>query len=131
MKLFEMAADKQLTPVIAKRATKVVNAIKKAVKNYGKNTVTLNVLTETSARIDIDFHQWMRAESITDIYDELSYLIKKTDVEGYINSLEEVGHGAEFVEALLSGLKPGMSLRAEAFFPTISFEIKWKNIIKK
>lgn len=129
MKLNEMSPV--LTPVISKKATRTFNTVKKESKRFGKANAEMKVLSETSVRIDLDFQHWMRPESIDDAYDELSYAIKKVDVEGHIHSLDEVGHGAEFVEALLTGLKPGMKLSAEAFFPTLSFEIKWKNIIKK
>ena len=31
-----------------------------------------------------------------------------------------------FVEAILQGLKPGMTVKAEAFFPTLAYEVKWE-----
>lgn len=62
----------------------------------------------------------------------MKHAITSADKEGYISSIEigEVSVGENFVEAILSGLRPGMPVIAEAFFPTISYEVKWKNIMK-
>lgn len=130
MKLNEMSPV--LTPVISKKASKTLNAVKKALKPYGKADVQMNVLSETSVEIVADFHLWLRPETILDAYQEMEYSIKKADEEGHLFSVT-VGNGvgADFVEAILSGLRPGMPVKAEAFFPTLAYEVKWKNVIKK
>lgn len=130
MKLNEMSPV--LTPIISKKATKTLNAVKKALKPYGKSDIQMNVLSETSVEIVADFHVWLRSETILDAYEEMAYSIKKADEEGYLFSVTfGNGHGADFVESILQGLKPGMTVKAEAFFPTLAYEVKWKNIIKK
>lgn len=130
MKLNEMSPV--LTPIISKKATKTLNAVKKALKPYGKSDIQMNVLSETSVEIVVDFQKWMAPETILDAYQEMEYSIKKADEEGYLFSVTiGNGHGADFVEAILQGLKPGMTVKAEAFFPTLAYEVKWKNIIKK
>lgn len=130
MKLNEMSPV--LTPVISKKASKTLNAVKKAIKPFGKADVQMNVLSETSVEIIADFQRWLPPETIDEVYDEMKYVINKADEEGHLFSVD-VGNGvgADFVEAILSGLRPGMPVKAEAFFPTIAYEVKWKNVMKK
>lgn len=130
MKLNEMSPV--LTPVISKKASKTLNAVKKAIKPFGKADVQMNVLSETSVEIVAEFQHWLRSETIDEVYDEMKYVINKADEEGHLFSVD-VGNGvgADFVEAILSGLRPGMPVKAEAFFPTIAYEVKWKNVMKK
>jgi hypothetical protein len=130
MKLNEMSPV--LTPVISKKATKTFNAVKKALKPYGPAVFEMKTLSETSVEITADFQRWLAPETILDAYQEMEYTIKKADEEGHLFKVE-VGNGvgADFVEAILSGLRPGMPVKAEAFFPLLAYEVTWKNIIKK
>lgn len=129
MKLDEMV--NVLTPPTAKKAAKTLSAFKKRIKSFGKAEVEMKLLSPTSVEIVAEFQHWLSPESIDDVYSEMEDVIKKADTEGHIMTVE-VGNGvgANFVEAILSGLRPGMPVKAEAFFPTIAFEVKWKNLMK-
>lgn len=122
-----------LTPAIRIKAAKTLNAVKSLVKSYGQAKVEIVVITETSVEIVVDFQHWLRPETIGDVYDEMRNIILKADTEGHIFSVSAGDHavGEHFVEAILSGLRPGMPVKAEVFFPTISYEIKWKNVISR
>lgn len=122
----------KLTPIVIKHSAKTLNAIKKALNSYGKVDIQVNVLTETSVEYVADFKHWLQPESIRDVYQEMKDAIMRSDTEGHLFSVQvgEVSVGEHFVEAILSGLRPGMPVIAEAFFPTISYEVKWKNIMK-
>jgi hypothetical protein len=72
----------------------------------------------------------MHPEDINEAYSDITRAIVKADVNGHIQKQEETGSGANFVEALLTGLRPGMKpVMVEAFFPTLMFDITWKNIV--
>lgn len=132
MKLNEMSP--QLTPVVAKKATKTVNAVKQGMRelSIGKASVTMNVMSPLKVEIIVEFPKWLDSSTIRIVYDEFERAIKNADVDGHIQKLElGNGVGEEFVEALLQGLKPGMKLNAEAFFPTFAYEITWQNILPK
>lgn len=122
-----------LNTVIAKNATRTLNAVKTILKSYGKANIYMNVLSETSVEIVADFQHIVSPGGIQNVYIDMKYAINSADKEGYISSIEigEVSVGENFVEAILSGLRPGMPVVAEAFFPTISYEVKWKNIMKR
>jgi hypothetical protein len=74
----------------------------------------------------------MHPEDIDAVDDDFKFALKQADVDGHIFKLE-VGNatGSHFVEAMISGLKPGMTVKAEAFFPTLEYEITFKQIMKK
>ena len=122
-----------LTPVITKSASKTLKAVKAILKSYGKANVQMNVLSETSVEFVADFQHVVSPSGIQNVYVDMKHAITSADAEGYISSIEigEVSVGEHFVEAILSGLRPGMPVIAEAFFPTISYEVKWKNIINR
>jgi hypothetical protein len=122
-----------LNTVIAKNATRTLTAVKTILKSYGKANIYMNVLSETSVEIVADFQHIVSPGDIQNVYIDMKSAINSADKEGYISSIEvgEVSVGENFVQAILSGLRPGMPVVAEAFFPTISYEVKWKNIMKR
>jgi hypothetical protein len=84
------------------------------------------------ARITIDFQRVMDPKSIIAADEDFEFALSTADVNGHIHKLE-VGNsnGPEFVEAFLSGLRPGMKLNAEAFFPTLEYVVTFKQVISR
>lgn len=121
------------TPDIKKKISRTLKAITAALKPYCEvkgETVKVTVLAPNKAQFTIDFKHWMRPETIHDVNEEFEAAIKKSDEEGHIHkiSVGDAAHGDHYIEALLSGLRPGMKLTAEAFFPTAEFEVTWKQV---
>jgi len=121
-----------LDPAIAKKMAKVMKAFSAEIKRFDKNAkITMTVTGEFSADVHADMTRWMRPEAVNDVWKETTAAIKKADDAGHIHELVEDGSGEHYAEAILSGLRPGMELKAEALFPTIGYQIKWKKIISK
>ena len=111
-------------------STSIETGSKKETARFGKAKFEMKVLDPLKVQIIIEMQKFMHPESIEDAYSELTRTITKADVNGHIHKLEESGSGTQFVEALLTGLRPGMKpIMVEAFFPTIMFDITWKNIV--
>lgn len=121
-----------LDPATAKKMAKVVKAFTAEVKRYSHVAkVKMTVTGEFSAEVHAEMNLWMRPMSMDGVWEDTLDAIKKADDAGHIKSIVEDGTGSEYSEALLSGLRPGMKLTAEAFFPTIGYKIEWKQIISK
>lgn len=94
--------------------------------------LSVTVQKSHEATMTIDFQNWLRSEAIDDADKMFKDALKDADVNGHIHSLEVgAAHGSEFVEALLSGLKPGMNVKSEAFFPTLEYVITFKQIVSR
>jgi hypothetical protein len=109
-------------------------AIRKELKPFfeQKETVKVEVLSPNSAKFTIDFNYWLREETIRDVHQEFEDAIKKSDVNGHIQSIEEGNsHGDQYVEALLSGLRRGMKVKVEAFFPTAEKIVTWQIVTRR
>lgn len=131
MKLFEVTTM-TLKPDVQKKAEKTLKAVKKEMTRYGKCDVELKPLSEVQCEIMVDFHRYMHPEDIDQAYDDFKDAIKRSDAEGHIFKIEDGnGVGSQFAEALLTGLRPGMVVKAEALFPTLAYEITWKNIVSR
>ena len=132
MKLTEMQ-DIVLIPMVSKKSAKLLQRMKKAVLQYGPATVTARPISPTTVEFIAEFHRWLRPDSIEDVYSDMAHEVHLLDEEGWVHTdgPGDNAVGAEFVEAILMGLRKGMKLDAEAFFPTLSYEVKWKNIISK
>ena len=131
MKLLEVA-NVALDPSVIKKTTRVFNAAKKEIARYGKATAELKPTGPFTVQLIFDMQRYMHPEDIQNAYEDVSDAINKADVDGHIHKLEESGHGHEFVEALLTGLRPGMApIKVDAFFPTLMWDITWKQIVSK
>ena len=123
-------------PSFAKYLKKAEGAVRSELKSYFKHKPSpkLEVTFEKpfEARVTLDFQQWLHPGDIDAVDEDFADALKKADVNGHIHKLE-VGnaHGSHFVEAMISGLKPGMTVKAEAFFPTLEYVITFKQIISK
>lgn len=129
-------ADLVLDPMPAKGTAKAVKAVKEKLKQYSTQKplpdVTVENISPNEAKICVDIHRWHRPKDIIRIGEDIVDAIESSDKEGYIYKIVDGdGVGPEFCEALLSGLRPGMKLRAEAFFPYLEYVVTWKKMIKK
>ena len=109
-------------------------AIEAAVKSWmtRKETIQVAVHSPNRAVFTLELRQWLRPETIDDVCKEMHDAIKNAKIPGEVFKIEDNSIGSEFVEALLSGLSPGMKpIKPEAFFPTFQFNVTWKNIVSR
>jgi hypothetical protein len=129
MNLAEMVSN-TLDPSVAAKTKKVMNAFASELKRFDKKAkVEMEVVGPFHVKITSDLQHYMSPEDINNMWEDLTDAVSKADTEGHIFKMEEEGSGEYFVQGLLSGLRPGMKLNAEAFFPTVGFSIKWKQIV--
>lgn len=130
MKLTEVSAP-SFDAKIEKNLQKILKAVKKEATRFNKHSIEVIAHGPFKAEVAVHFERYMSPESINDITNEIKSAIIDADENGHIFKLDygDLCHGENFAEALLTGLRPGMSLKAEALFPTVSFEITWKNIV--
>lgn len=129
MNLLEVKA--MLNPEAAKKTNRSFAAAKKCAGRFMKFKAQLIEMSPTSAKIYIEAQHWLPSESIVDAFKEINDAIVASDTQGHLASVVEDGSGEHFLEAVLSSLRPGQPVIAEAFFPTFIFEITWKNIVSK
>lgn len=129
MNLAEMV-DGTLDKSVVTKTKKVVNAFTTELKRFDKKAkAEVEILGPFTVRITSELTKYFDASDIEMIWQDTSKAVVNADEAGHIFKIEEEGSGNEFVKALLVGLKPGMVVKAEAFFPTIGFTIKWKQIV--
>lgn len=131
MILREMS-EPNLDPATAKKMAKVVKAFTAQVKKYDKAAkVSMTVTGEFSADIHADMQRWFNQDDMSNVWEDTKYAVERADDAGHIHTLIEDGSGIEYSTGLLSGLRPGMKITVDAFFPVIGYKIKWKQIISK
>ena len=129
MNLKEVALVTLDKSVVAK-TKKVVNAFSSELKRFDKKAkVEIEVLGPFHVKFTSDLTAYFSPENLTAMWDDLEDAVYHADTEGHIFKLEAEGSGARFVESLLQGMRPGMIVKAEAFFPVVGFSIKWKQIV--
>lgn len=127
-------------PTAAPEFAKYLRAAEKKVRNdlasYFRHKpapkLEVTIVKPYEAKMTIEFQNYLDPKSIDYADDDFKDALKRADVNGHIHKLE-VGNatGSEFVEALLSGLKPGMNVKSEAFFPTLEYVITFKQIVSR
>ena len=130
MKLLEVA-EAQLDPSIEKKVQKTMKALKAEAARFGKNQISIKVMSPFKVEFTIEFQRFMHPEDLKAMWPDLQDALKKSDTEGHIHKIEENGSGENFVDAILSGLRPGMMVKADAFFPTVIYEVTWKQIVSR
>ena len=111
-------------------ATKIRQQLKPFLSN--KEALQVEVLAENSVKYSIEFKHWMRPEEILDMHNVCEQAIRGADINGHIQAIEEGNStGEHFVEAMLSGLRPGMKLKVEAFYPTMEKIVTWKVVTSR
>ena len=135
MKVQEMLKEAvELAPLPKKYASRAERYIRSELGSAMKSA-KLAVTPEGThkAKFVLDFDRAVRPNDLKAIDEDFRDMIRASDKEGHIHSLEEGDGtaGAEFGEALLYSLRPGMVVRAEAFFPTLEYDVVWKQIMKR
>lgn len=135
MNLFEVT-QAAAAPKFAKYLRAAEKRVRSEMASYFRHKpapkLSVTVQKPYEATVTIDFQNWLRPESIDDADKMFKEALKDADVNGHIHKLEVgAAHGSEFVEAMLSGIKPGMTIKAEAFFPTLEYVITFKQIMSR
>ena len=113
------------------RATK---AVKTEIKRYSeqREQVVVSVQAPNKATYLIEFNSYMDPQDIVSMHKDLVDAIKASDENGHIHSIEDTGSSGEgTVEAILGGLRRGMKVLPEAFFPTVEYTVTWKQIVSR
>ena len=131
MKLNEVAVA--LDPAIARKANRTAKFIKSEIKNAGKFEFSMEPTAENKVVFTLRFQHYVAEQNLKAIDEDFKFAIKQSDEEGHIFKIQvgDGAHGYKFVDSILGGLRPGMTVKAEAFFPTFSYEVTWKMIMKK
>jgi hypothetical protein len=132
--ILEAIETGQLAPDVAKKAARVQKSIQTHLKSWLTHGEKVQVTALGSHKVSfrIDFKYWMRSSTIDDVDEEFKYAITKSVDADHVFSIEiGASTGPEFVEAMLSGIRPGMLLHAEAFFPEIEYIVTWKQIVSR
>jgi hypothetical protein len=117
------------------QATKQMKRIEKLLKDLFKSELSLNgklsmtVNSQFSATYEFSYDRVMDNKSFDIMIKDVESVIRRADEEGHVNRV--IDSSANPAEVLLHSLRPGMTVKAEAFFPTISFTIEWKRIVKR
>ena len=115
---------------VATKTKKVVGAFTTELKRFDKKAkVEVEILGPFTVRFTSQLTKYFDKRDIEVMWQDLAEAVIKADEAGHIFKIDEDGSGEDFVRGLLTGLKPGMVVKAEAFFPTVGFTIKWKQII--
>ena len=135
IQLKQFLTEAEFTPDVAKKVKRAENKIKSALKSYMNHKEKLVTVCESpnKVRFTVDFNRWYHPEDIDYMNDEFEDALKSLKSDDNIHSIETGNsHGSEFVEALLSGLHPGMApVQVNAFFPTVEFVVTYKTMLKK
>lgn len=131
MKLNEVSTV--LAPQFNAKVQKTIKFIKSELKNSGKFELTTQPLGENKVEFILSFQRYVNEMDLKAIDEDFKFAIEQADAEGHLHKVEDGSHavGYKFVDSILGGLRPGMTLKAEAFFPTLAYEVTWKMIMKK
>lgn len=136
MNLKNILTEGEAVPQFAKYLRSAERKIRKEMSSYFRHDpqpkLLIEVISPYVARVTLEFQNWLDPKSIDYADSDLKDALEKSDINGHIHKLE-VGNatGSEFVEAMISGLKPGMTVKAEAFFPVLEYVITFKQVITK
>jgi hypothetical protein len=123
-------AEASLNAGVAKKMNHVMTAVKKAAAGRGpKPKVELRVVSDLKAEVIVEYQRYMDPSVISQASEDIHDAIVKADEYGHIAKIEETGNGPNFADAVLVGLRPGMPVKAEAFFTTLMFQVTWRQVI--
>lgn len=132
--LIQLREEVTLTPDITKKVKKAEKSILSYMKSYmgHREKLVTKVEGPNKVRFTVDFNRWYHPEDIDYMNEEFEDALKVRKDEDNIHSIEQGnGHGSKFVEALLSGLQPGMDpVQVDAFFPTVEWVVTYKTMYK-
>lgn len=136
--LKELLALREETDVVSKEMytniSRTTKAVKTEIKRYSeqKEQVIVKVDAPNKATYLIEFNRYMDPKDIVSMHKDLVDAIKASDVNGHIQSIEDTGSSGEgTVEAILGGLRKGMKVLPEAFFPTVQYTVTWQIVTRR
>lgn len=94
-----------------------------------RGTLQMTVLSEHSARYELDHPAVMDDRSFEAVIKDVMSVLKRADEEGHFQRVED--NSSNPAEVLLHSLRPGMTVKAEAFFPTFEFVVTWKQVTRR
>jgi hypothetical protein len=113
---------------------RTTKAVKAEIKRYSerKEQVELTIQAPNKATYLIEINRYMHPEDIVAMHKDLVDAIRSSDENGHIHSVEDTGStGEHAAEAVLTGLRKGMKVLPEAFFPTVQYTVTWKQIVSR
>lgn len=113
--------------------TKTRIALEKELKSWFERgeKVQVQATSANSARYTIEFNYWMRPETILDVAKTAEEVVRAAKIPGELFKVE-VDHTGEYaVEAMLGGIRRGIMIKSEAFFPDFEIDVIWKNIVSR
>ena len=119
---------------IQSNINRTAKAIRTELKSYfeQKEQVRVEVVAPNKAIFGIEFNRFMHPEDIVEMHKDLVDAIKKADVDGHVFKIEDTGSSGEgTVEAILGGLRRGMKVIPEAFFPTVEYTVTWTIVTRR
>ena len=119
---------------IQSNISRTTKALKIALKSYfeQKEQVRVEVVAPNKAIFGIEFNHFMDSKDIVEMHKDFVDAIEKADVNGHVFKIEDTGSSGEgTVEAMLSGLRKGMKLIPEAFFPTVEYTVIWTVVTRR
>lgn len=136
MNLKQYLNEADAAPDFAKYLKKAEKHVRSELSSLFKEKLSpkLEVKVESAykARVTLELQRFAHPKDIDAIEEDFKFALEQADVNGHIFKIElGNSNGPNFVEALVSGLRPGMTVKAEAFFPTFEYEITFKQIMKK
>ena len=117
------------------QATKQMKRVERALKDLFKNELklsgklTMTVKSPFEAEYEFFHDRALDDKTFDAIVKDADAALRSADEEGHFHSV--ISSGANPAEVLLYSLRPGMTVKAEAFFPTIAFTVKWKQIVSR
>lgn len=134
MNLKSFLTESEAAPAFAKYLKKAEKHVRSELASTfrTKPKFEVKVISPYKATMTLDMQQFMHPQDIDAVAEDFKFALKQADTESHVFKIEDgASHGSNFVEAILGGLRPGMTVKAEAFFPTIEYEITFKQIMKK
>lgn len=135
MRFKNFLTEEDAAPAFAKYLKKAEKFVRSELAGEFRNKpapiFSVTVLSAFKAKITLELQHWRHPEDIEAIDEDFKFAIQQADENKHIFKLE-VGDatGSQFAEALLSGLRPGMTVKAEAFFPTFEYIVTFKQLMK-
>jgi hypothetical protein len=126
LKRLELLAEGEPTKQMKRFERKLKELFKSELKMNGKLMMT--VLSPFSASYEFKYERVLDDRSFEAMIKDIQSVLRQADEEGHVHKIDD--HSSNPAEVLLNSLRPGMKVDADAFFPTISFTVTWKQLMK-
>lgn len=121
------------SPDIAKSVKRVEATIRKEFKRLGPFSIEIDAVESHKVKFTVEMQRWLNyTDKDFDLFEsELKSSIDHADTDSKIFKVElPIWPTGQYYEAILGGLRPGMTLKADAFFPMFEVVVTWKKMIK-